>query len=66
MKEQWSPNSWRLKTAKHLPVYKDEDLLKKSLEKIKKFPPLVFAGEARSLKSRLADVSKGKAFLLLY
>ena len=64
MKEQWSPNSWRLKPAKHLPIYKDEDVLNDSLDKIKKFPPLVFAGEARSLKSRLSDVSKGKAFLL--
>ena len=64
MKEQWSPNSWRLKPAKHLPIYKDEDVLNNSLDKIKKFPPLVFAGEARSLKSRLSDVSKGKAFLL--
>ena len=39
-------------------------LLKNSLDKIKKFPPLVFAGEARSLKSKLADVSNGEAFLL--
>src|SRR5258708_13165160 len=27
-------------------------------------PPLVFAGEARRLKSLLADVSEGRAFLL--
>ena len=64
MKSQWSPNSWRSKPAKHLPIYKDKNLLKSSLDKIKKFPPLVFAGEARSLKSKLADVSNGKAFLL--
>jgi len=64
MKTQWSPDSWRLKPAKHLPIYKDEDFLKQSLDKIKKFPPLVFAGEARSLKSKLAEVSKGKSFLL--
>ena len=64
MKNQWSPSSWRSKTAKHQPIYKDESQLKGSLEKIKKFPPLVFAGEARSLKSKLAKVSNGKAFLL--
>ena len=34
------------------------------LGKIKKYPPLVFAGETRSLKKSLADVVKGKAFLL--
>ena len=64
MKSQWSPNSWRLKPAKHLPIYKDEVLLSNALNKIKDYPPLVFAGEARSLKSQLAEVSKGKAFLL--
>ena len=64
MNTLWSPNSWRSKPAKHLPIYKDEILLKKSLDKIKDFPPLVFAGEARSLKSQLAEVSKGNAFLL--
>ena len=64
MKTQWSPSSWRSKTAKHQPIYKDESQLKGSLDKIKKFPPLVFAGEARSLKSKLAKVSNGKAFLL--
>ena len=61
---KWSPNSWRSKPAKHMPIYKDEYLLKEYLDKIKKFPPLVFAGEARSLKSKLAKVSKGEAFLL--
>ena len=28
------------------------------------FPPLVFAGEARALRSKLADVANGKAFLV--
>ena len=50
MKNSWSPNSWRSKPAKHLPTYKDENFLEESLNKIKKFPPLVFAGEARLLK----------------
>ena len=49
MSSQWSPNSWRSKPAKHLPIYKDDILLKKSLDKIRDFPPLVFAGEARCL-----------------
>ena len=30
----------------------------------KSFPPLVFAGEARELKSQLAEVARGEAFLL--
>ena len=28
------------------------------------YPPLVFAGEARKLKAKLAEVAAGKAFLL--
>ncbi len=34
------------------------------LDKIKNFPPLVCAGETRTLKNQLADVADGKAFLL--
>ena len=34
------------------------------LSKIKKYPPLVFAGETRTLKKALAQVVEGKAFLL--
>jgi len=34
------------------------------LDKIRNFPPLVFAGETRTLKNQLADVVDGKAFLL--
>ncbi len=64
MKSQWSPSSWRSKPAKHLPIYRNEVALENSIEKIRKFPPLVFAGEARSLKSKLAKVSNGEAFLL--
>ena len=38
MKTQWSPSSWRSKTAKHQPIYKDESQLKDSLDKIIKWP----------------------------
>ena len=31
---------------------------------LSRYPPLVFAGEARSLQKKLADVCAGKAFLL--
>jgi 3-deoxy-7-phosphoheptulonate synthase len=61
---QWSPNSWRAKKAKHIPHYQDEEELNDVLFKIAKYPPLVFAGEARMLENKLAEVSNGKAFLL--
>ena len=64
MNMKWSPDSWRSKQAKHMPTYENDTELKKVLEVIKELPPLVFAGEARSLKFKLADVANGKAFLL--
>ena len=60
----WSPSSWRTKPAKQLPVYKDEIALKAVENELKDLPPLVFAGEARSLQKHLADVANGNAFLL--
>jgi 3-deoxy-7-phosphoheptulonate synthase len=64
MTEKWSPNSWRAKKAKHIPYYKNEEELNNVLSKISNYPPLVFAGEARMLENKLADVSNGNAFLL--
>lgn len=60
----WSPSSWRTKPAKQLPVYKDEVALKAAENELKNLPPLVFAGEARSLQTHLGDVANGNAFLL--
>ena len=62
--KKWNLNSWTKFPAKHLPVYQDKEELELVLSKIKKYPPLVFAGESRSLKKSLADVAEGKAFLL--
>lgn len=47
-----------------MPIYADADALKKAEAALTALPPLVFAGEARSLKARLTDVAAGKAFLL--
>ena len=60
--KKWTLNSWTKLPAKHLPVYQDKDELDLVLSKIKKYPPLVFAGESRSLKKALAEVAEGKAF----
>ena len=60
----WSPASWRGKPAKQLPAYPDAAALAQAEEILRKFPPLVFAGEARNLKKQLADVCAGNAFLL--
>ena len=60
--KKWSLNSWSKYTAKHLPVYQNKEELDLVLSKIKKYPPLVFAGESRSLKKSLAQVAQEKHF----
>lgn len=62
--KEWNPKSWRIKTALQQPTYKDLSALEEAEKQLGKYPPLVFAGEARSLKAHLAKVSKGEAFLL--
>ncbi|MCO5562315.1 hypothetical protein L7F22_015941 [Adiantum nelumboides] len=60
----WSITSWRSKKALQLPEYPDEAVLTKVVSSLAEFPPLVFAGEARSLEERLAEAALGRAFLL--
>ena len=64
MIENWSPDSWRGLPIRQVPGYPDEAALARVEETLHRFPPLVFAGEARRLKDRLAAVAAGKAFLL--
>ncbi|MBB4658706.1 class II 3-deoxy-7-phosphoheptulonate synthase [Parvularcula dongshanensis] len=61
----WAPDSWRGKPYKHIPEdYPDRDALEAVEAELGTYPPLVFAGEARTLRERLASVSRGEAFLL--
>src|ERR1700746_2184033 len=64
MSENWSPDSWRGLPLRQGPGYSDEAALANVEETLRRFPPLVFAGEARRLQDRLAAVAAGKAFLL--
>jgi len=64
MSNIWSIDSWRGLPIKHQPIYANEDHLNEVENKLKSLPPLVFAGEARTLKDRLAKVCEGEAFLL--
>jgi 3-deoxy-7-phosphoheptulonate synthase len=60
----WNPSSWRTKPILQVPAYPDTSKLENVETQLRKFPPLVFAGEARELKAQLADVARGDAFLL--
>ena len=62
--KKWTTNSWRKYPVKHIPKYEDDKELNLVLNKLKSFPPLVFAGETTHLKKQLAEVVDGKAFLL--
>jgi 3-deoxy-7-phosphoheptulonate synthase len=65
MSKNWSPDSWRGLPIRQVPGYRDEAALQQVETTLRRYPPLVFAGEARRLQDRLADVAQGKAFLLL-
>jgi 3-deoxy-7-phosphoheptulonate synthase len=60
----WAPSSWQDRPARQQPEWPDSDQLRSALKTLSGYPPLVFAGEARSLQASLADVAAGKAFLL--
>ena len=60
----WQKSDWRNKPRVQMPEYTDEATLNAVEAQLAKYPPLVFAGEARRLKSALADAAEGRAFLL--
>ncbi|WP_055048436.1 class II 3-deoxy-7-phosphoheptulonate synthase [Devosia sp. A16] len=64
MPTTWTPQSWRQKPISQVPVYPDPAKLEAAEAQLRKFPPLVFAGEARELKHQLTEVAEGRAFLL--
>ncbi len=60
----WTPSTWRNRTALQQPVWPDLSELDQATKELRDLPPLVFAGEARSLLSHLGRVANGEAFLL--
>jgi len=61
---EWQKTTWRNKPRVQMPDYTDEAALNAVEAQLSKYPPLVFAGEARRLKNELAKASLGEAFLL--
>jgi 3-deoxy-7-phosphoheptulonate synthase len=64
MATDWTPASWRTRRAEQMPDYPDAAALARVEAQLSRYPPLVFAGEARNLQKQLAEVCAGRAFLL--
>ncbi len=60
----WAPGTWRTRPAKQLPEWPDRAVADDVRARLSSLPPLVFAGEARTLQSALATVADGRAFVL--
>lgn len=61
---EWHKSGWRTKPRVQMPDYTDPAKLEAVEAQLSKYPPLVFAGEARTLKKELGAASRGDAFLL--
>jgi 3-deoxy-7-phosphoheptulonate synthase len=64
MDTTWSPRSWRDLETDQQPDWPDVEALERAVGELRGLPPLVFAGEARTLKASLAKASRGEAFVL--
>ena len=62
--KNWTPITWRSRPIKQVPDYPDAAALATVENRLKTYPPLVFAGEARNLMASLGQVAEGRAFLL--
>ena len=64
MAKNWTKTTWHSFPAAQQPEWPDTAALDRALKQIESYPPLVFAGEARTLMSTLGHVANGNAFLL--
>ncbi len=64
MGKSWNPNSWLKLKANQQPDWEKLDNYSKIISELSSYPPLVFAGEVRSLKNQLAETAQGNGFLI--
>ena len=64
MPTTWTPDSWRSRPIRQVPAYPDPAKLAAVEDRLRRYPPLVFAGEVRRLKAALARAADGRAFVL--
>ncbi|MGH8061198.1 MAG: class II 3-deoxy-7-phosphoheptulonate synthase [Pseudoxanthomonas sp.] len=61
---EWTPASWRTRTAVQMPTYPDAEALESALGELRRLPPLVTSWEIFALKKQIAEAQEGKRFLL--
>ena len=64
MSSVWTTDSWRSRPAQQMPDYPDRAGLDDAVARLRRLPPLIFAGEALRLREKLGEVAAGTAFLL--
>lgn len=62
--ECWNKESWRSHTVYQKPGWTEHKSVQDVVEKLSQLPALVFAGETRTLESKLAEAAEGKTFIL--
>lgn len=62
--DPWDVYSWKKYHAAQQPEWPDEASLELAIQDLRQQPPLVFAGEVRSLKRQLAEACEGNVFVL--
>ena len=60
----WTPDSWQQKKTLQQPTYRDPVALNRTVSALAKLPPLVVSWEVDALRARLAQASRGEAFIL--
>lgn len=63
-KGDWHRDSWKAYPAVQQPEWPDQEEYDQVINHIIKLPPLVFAGEIRTLKKIMGEAAQGKGFLL--
>ena len=64
MGKSWTPDSWKILPAEQQPDWEKSEAYSKVISEISGYPPLVFAGEVRTLKQQLGDAAQGNGFLI--
>ena len=60
----WTKSGWRAKPRVQMPDWPDAAAVEAVEAQLSRYPPLVFAGEARRLRRALGEAAEGRAFLL--